>query len=297
MVEEEKDKEITRRTWRIIGIILLVLVLGVGGYYIWFQRIQMQEMSDMFTLEKQLLTDDFEEISLQYEGYKFSISNDSLFAQLETEQAKEQRLQEELQTVKTTNARRINELKQELETLRKIMRNYLVQIDSLDKENKKLKDENQQVTRRIQQVSSTNAQQRQKIEQLTGQVQLAQRLDAVNIQITPINNKGKTVKLEKADKFKLTFIIAKNISAPVGEQTIYIRLMKPDDTIFKNHNSGFFQFENKEIAYSLKKPIEYDGEEQPITLYWDIEDTLSPGTYSATIFAGGNQIGRKSFVL
>jgi len=295
MVEE--DKEITRKTWRIIGIILLVLVLGVGGYYIWFQRIQMQEMSDMFAIEKQLLTDDFEEISLQYEGYKFSISNDSLYAQLETEQAKVQRLQEELQTVKTTNARRINELKQELETLRKIMRNFVIQIDSLNAENEKLKDENKQVTRRYQQAASQVTRLTQDKNALTERVQMASRLDAVNIQVSAINNKGKTVKLEKADKLMLTFIISKNITAPVGEQTLYIRLMKPDDTVFKNPNSGFFQFENKEIAYSIKKPIEYDGEEQPIILYWDIGEHLSPGTYYAVIFAGGNQIGRKSFVL
>ena len=83
-------------------------------------------------LDKESLEDEFNELSLQYEGYKFNIGNDSLLNLLSTEQAKVQRLQEELRTVKATNTKEIARLKKELQTLRKIMRNYVVQIDSLN---------------------------------------------------------------------------------------------------------------------------------------------------------------------
>ena len=294
---DEEEKEITRKTWRIIGIILLILLLGVGVYYIWFQQQQMQEMTEMFALEKASLMDDFEEISLQYEGNKFYVNNDSLLFLYEIAQAKVERLQEELRTVKTTNARLINQYKQEAETLRKIMRNYLEQIDSLNTENEKLKDENKQVTQRYQQATSRAARLSQELEKQTERVQMASRLDAVNIQLTPINNKGKTAKLDKADKLMLTFIISKNITAPVGEQTIYVRLMKPDGEVLLKSNYGNFRFENRDIAFSLRKPIEYDGDEQHIQLYWDVEEYLSPGAYRIDIFAAGNQIGRKEIKL
>jgi hypothetical protein len=294
---DENEKEITRRTGWIMGIILLVLLSGIGGYYIWFQRQQMQEMTEMSALAKESLLDDFEEISLQYEGYKFSVNNDSLIILLTTEQAKVQRLQEELRTVKTTNARLINQYKQEAETLRKIMRNYVIQIDSLNSENEKLKDENKQVTQRYQQASSRVTRLSQELEKQTERVQMASRLDAVNIQMMPINNRGKTAKLDKAEQLMLTFIISKNITAPVGDQTIYVRLMKPNGDVLLKSNYGNFRFENKDIAYSLIKPIEYDGEEQNIVLYWPIGEYLSPGTYRIDIFAGGNQIGRKEIKL
>lgn len=295
---DEEEKAVNRKTWWIMGIVLLVLIIGVGGYYLWHQKQQMQEMTEMFALEKESLSDEYEQLSIQYEGYKFGVGNDSLIALLTTEQEKVQRLQEELRTVKSTNVRRINELKKELETLRKVMRNYVVQIDSLNAENQQLKDENRQVTQKYQQASSWAARLSKEKDQLSERVEMASRLDAVNIQVRPITSKGKNAKkIDKAAQLMMTFIISKNITAPVGEQIIYVRLMKPDDDVLTKPNSGRFQFENKEITYSMRKPIEYDGEEQNVVMYWDIEEFLSPGTYRADIFAGGSLIGRKSFVL
>jgi len=281
-----------------MGIIMLLLIIAGGAYYIWYQNRQMSDMTEMFALEKESLTDEYEELSLQYEGYKFSVSNDSLVALLTTEQAKVQRLQEELRTVKSTNARRINELKKELETLRKIMRNYVIQIDSLNAENQQLKDANRQVTQKYQQASSMAARLTKEKEQLSERVEMASRLDAVNIQATLLTSKGKATKnIKKAAQIMLTFIVSKNITAPVGEHTVYVRLMKPDDDILTKPNSGTFRFENKDLTYSMKRNIEYDGEEQSVVMYWNIEEYLSSGTYRADIFAAGNLIGRKSFAL
>jgi len=294
---DEEEKEVNRRTWWIMGIILLVLICSVAIYYIWFQQKQMQEMSEIFALEKEMWTDEAEEISLQYEGMKISVNNDSLFAQLITEQEKVQRLQEELRTVKSTNARRINELKQELETIRKIAQSYIVQIDSLNKENENLKQENTQITKRNQQLSSQAVQLSRQVDQLGERVQRASQLNAVNIQLKPINARGRDAKIDKATQLMLTFIISRNITAPTGEQMIYVRLMKPDDSILTKPNYGFFRYENKDIEWSMTKRIEYDGEEQPITMYWNVEEYLSPGTYRAEIFVGGNRIGIKPFVL
>ncbi|MDR1224133.1 MAG: hypothetical protein LBL07_14830 [Tannerella sp.] len=295
---DEEEKAVNRKTWWIMSIILLVLIIGAGGYYLWYQRQQMEEMTEMFALEKESLSDGLEEVSLRVEEYKFNIGNDSLIALLVTEQEKVQRLQEELRTVKTTNARRINELKKELETLRKITRSYMIQIDSLNAENQQLKDENRQVTQKYQLASSRAARLSKEKDQLSERVEMASRLDAVNIQVRPITSKGKSAKkIDKAAQLMMTFIISKNITAPVGEQTVYVRLMKPDDDILTKPASGRFQFENREIMYSMKKSIVYDGEEQNMILYWDIEEFLSPGTYRADIFAGGSLIGRKSFVL
>ena len=52
---------------------------------------------------------------------------------------------------------------------------------------------------------------------------------------------------------------------------------------------------NKSISLKNKKYIEYTGEEQTVTVYWDVEEYLPAGTYNVYIFADGTMIGQQSF--
>lgn len=296
--ENKENKEINKLSLLVVAVIVLILLVGGAIYYIYHQKQQMSDLVATFDLEKESLEDEFNELSLQYEGYKFSVNNDSLLTLLSTEQAKVQRLMEELRTVKATNARRISELKKELETLRKIMRNYVIQIDSLNQANQQLTQEKEQAVKRYQQASSTAAQLTKELEKQTERVTLASRLDATGITVTPINSRGKEVKkIKQMEQFVVNFRMVKNITAPVGEKTVYVRLKKPDDDILVKSRADVFLFEGKEINYSMKKIIEYDGEELPVTMYWNIEEFLSPGAYRVDIFADGNLIGQRNFEL
>ena len=112
----------------IVGAILLVILIIAGIYTIIHQRQQLTDIQNLAEIEKQELEEQYNEVALQYEGFKIEVSNDSILHQLESEQAKVQRLMEELRTVKSTNAARISELRRELETLRKVLRLSLIHI-------------------------------------------------------------------------------------------------------------------------------------------------------------------------
>ena len=296
--EKKETKEINKMSLLIMAVVVLLLIIAGAAYYIFHQNQQMEDLEQAYVLDKESLEDEFNELSLQYEGYKFNIGNDSLLNLLSTEQAKVQRLQEELRTVKATNTKEIARLKKELQTLRKIMRNYVVQIDSLNRANEQLKVEKNEAVKKYKQASSTATTLKKEKEKLTERVTLASRLDATGSNVTPVNGRGKKAKvIKKMEQFVVDFRISKNITAPVGEKTIYVRIMKPDDDILLKSRADVFTFEGKEINYSMKKLVEYDGEELPVTMYWNIEEFLSPGTYRVDIFADGNLIGRKSFTL
>lgn len=296
--EKKETKEINKMSMLILAVVILILVIAGAAYYIFHQQQQMEEMTQSFDLEKEMMADDLNELSLQYEGYKFSVSNDSLVALLTTEQAKVQRLMEELRTVKSTNAKEIARLKKELATLRKIMRNYVIQIDSLNRANEQLKVEKNEAVKKYRQASTTAASLKREKEKLTERVTLASKLDATGISVTPVNSRGKLAKrIKKMEQFVINFKIAKNVTAPVGEKVVYVRIMKPDDDILVKSRGDVFTFEGKDINYSIKKMIEYEGEEVPVTMYWNIEEFLSPGTYRVDIFANGNLIGQRSFTL
>jgi hypothetical protein len=282
----------------VLAIVVLILIIAAAAYYIFHQKTQMDYLVEGYELDREIWADETYSMSMQYEGWIFKLNNDSLIAQLTTEQAKVQRLQEELRTVRATDTRRINELRKELETLRSIMRNYVIQIDSLDQANKQLQKEKQEVVTQYRRASSQAANLQKEKEQLTERVTLASRLDATDITINPVNSRGKTArKIKQMHQFVVAFKITKNITAPVGEKTVYVRIMKPDDDVLVKSRADVFPFEGKEINYSMKRIIEYDGEEAPITLYWHIEEFLSPGEYRVDIFADGSHIGRKAFSL
>src|SRR5574344_1767486 len=96
--EQKEQKEHKRVNKLITKIGVMIVVIDGEGYLINKKKKQIKEMEQSHELDKQSLEDDFNELSLQYEGYKFSVGNDSLLTLLSTEQAKVQRLQEELRT-------------------------------------------------------------------------------------------------------------------------------------------------------------------------------------------------------
>lgn len=283
----------------LIGIIV-VLILGmlVAGYFIFNQKTQISELQEETSLNKEQLEDEYESLSMQYEGFKINIKNDSLLHKLTNEQAKVQRLLEELKTVKAENKSEINRLNKELASLRKILKSYIIQIDSLNRENEKLKIENKEITNKYQETSKTLNEVSQQKANLTEQVTRAAKLDATGISVLATNSKGKVQKkINKVEQLAINFTITKNITAEPGERTIYVRIMKPDDDVLIKSRNNVFQYENRDINYSMKKIVEYGGEEVAVTLYWNVEEYLMPGTYRVDIFADGNRIGSKSFAL
>lgn len=298
MNEQAENKQRQRKAGLIVGGAILLLLICGGGYKIWQQGKTIDNITAQSELDRQFLEEEYNELSLQYEGYKFSINNDSLVAKLADEQAKVQRLMEELKTVKSSNAQRINELKRELQTLRKIMRHYVAQIDSLNAANQALRTENKEVKAQIHQVSTQRNQLQEEKQRLSKQVELASKLVVSNIQTTPLTDKGKsTNKIKKMKQFRFTFAIDQNITTEPGMKTIYMRIYKPDDTLLLKSSYGTFSFEGREIPYSISRQVEYTGESTPMEMYWDIDEYLSEGTYRIEIFADGYLIGKRTFEL
>lgn len=278
----------------VIAVLIMVLAVAIG--WIIHNNRKMADMREEFTIDKQELQDEYEAISMHYEGFKFSVKNDSLLQKFENEQAKVMRLREELRATKASNQKEIKRLKNELGSLRKILRSYIHQIDSLNRLNEALKEENRQITEQFRETSRTLTQVAQEKKQLSEKVSLAAQLVATNVSVKAINQRGKQQKrLKRSTQFVISFLISRNITAEPGERTIYARILAPDGEVLKKSSSNTFAYENKQIIYSIKRVIEYGGEEMPVTMYWDIEEYLMPGTYKADIFADGHHIGSHSF--
>ncbi len=281
----------------------LALILGFALYMIISQHNEMNNIKTQIAIEeeKRALEAEYANLAYEYdqfEGSKMFIRNDSLIKQLENEKLKVQRLLEELRTTKASDAKRIDELKKELSTLRSVMKGYLIQIDSLNALNQKLVAENKEVSSKYKEVAETASQLQKDKEELSHQVTLASKLDAVAISISGLNKKAKaTSKISKIEYIQVNFLIAKNITAKAGERFVYLRIIKPDNDVLIKNRSDVFNYEDSEINYSIKKLIAYDSEETAVEMFWTVEEYLYPGTYRVEIFADGDLIGQKSFTL
>lgn len=281
----------------VVGSLLVLLLIGVTVLLISEKRTN-NELVQEFNLEKEDLENQYTDFAKQYDELKLTVSNDSLSVLLEQEQLKTQRLLEELRTVKSTNATEIRRLKKELATLRKVMIDYINQIDSLSRLTNHQKEVIADVTRKYNVASQQISNLSEEKKNLNKKVTLAAQLDATNINIQATNKRGKKAKKVKdVVKLKINFTIVKNITAETGERTLYVRITKPDNGVLSKNASNTFPYENRELAYSIKKYIEYNGEEQSVTVYWDVEEFLYAGSYRVDIFSDGTLIGSQSFNL
>lgn len=282
----------------LIPLVVVIILLIAGVAYLANdlneQKVANQEMQELAEMDKKEMENEYQQFATQYSEMRAQITNDSIIAQLTAEQLKTERLLKELKEVKSSNAREITRLKKELATCRAVIRSYVLEIDSLNRLNQTLVEENSQVkaqyaeaNRQIAGLSSEKA-------NLSEKVAIAAQLDAIGIELSMLDKKNKsTSKVSKCKKLKLNFALAKNVTATSGNKTVYARITSPAGSVLGG--AGSFAYENKNLQATTKKSVEYGGKETPITLYWDVTQALEAGTYHVSIFADGNMIGSRSF--
>ena len=285
---------------RVIFIALIVALAGVSAYLVWMnfqQKNEMKEMVELMEFEKEQLEDEYEELAIQFDGYQTpNIHNDSLVELLSQEKQRVQDLLEELRITKVTNARRIAELKKELATVRQVMVSYVHQIDSLDRTNKRLVAENQQVKQQYQEVARQAKQLEEERTHLAEVVSRASMLEINHFQMIPLNKRDrKTSIYNQIQKLQFDYTIGRNITNKPGMKTLYMRITRPDGEVMQKSVNDVFRFENSEIAYSVSKEFEYAGEEISGSLYWLVEEILQIGWYNADFFVDGELIGSFPF--
>lgn len=284
---------------KIIIISAVIGVLLLGGIVYLSISLQQQkqanrDMQELAELDKKEMENEYQQFADQYSEMKTQINNDSIIEQLTQEQMKTEQLLKELKNVKATDAREIARLKKELATCRAVIRSYILEIDSLNRLNQNLTAENTRVkgqyAEATRQIEGLNADK----QSLSEKVAIAAQLDATGISLTAKNKRGKVTKsLKKCKTLQVNFSIAKNVTAQSGMKTIYVRITTPTGSVLTN--GGTFNYENRSLQCSMKRDIEYTGNETAVTTYWNVNEFLSNGTYNVSIFADGNMIGSRNF--
>lgn len=282
----------------LMSLVIIALIAGAVWLFLNLQEQKQvnQDIKELAALDKQEMENEYERFALQYSEMKTQINNDSIVEQLTQEQLKTQKLLEELKKVKADDAREIARLKRELATVRAVLRDYVMQIDSLNRLNENLKRENTRVTAELEQRTQQVVGLSSEKASLSEKVAIAAQLDATNISLTLLDKKDKAMKkpkLKDCRKMQVNFTISRNVTASNGNRTVYVRIQNPGGNVLGG--GGTFPFENRDIECSARKVVEYTGEETNVSVYWPVTQMLESGQYRVSIFADGHMIGSRTF--
>ena len=283
----------------IIIIILETLIIGWLLYDKFQQKKENKEINHELVQvksDKAVIEEELTSMSKQYDNLK--TNNKELNEKLEEQKQKIAETLQKLRYVKGADRMKIKQLQDETETLKTIMKDFVKQIDALNTENKKLHKENTKITENYYNMVAQTETLTYVKDSLSAQILIAKELKAKDITILPLNQRdNSTSRARKFKKVKICFTIDDNVLARKGSRFAYIRVAAPDGIILMNKESGMFSFHGREIAFSAKRELTYNGKKTAACTFYTTDNELVPGKYDVDIFMDGSQIGESSFTL
>lgn len=289
----ETEKE---RRNNLIIIMLAALLLIIVVVFI-VQHSENKKMIAALNMEKESIQTELNTMVTNYDS--LHTNNTELQTKLEDAQTKVKDLLLEVGQIKKVSYSQISQYREEVTTLRNIMKNYIIQVDSLNRRNQILMAENVQVKQDYAESESKNQQLEKEKQRLQEKIKVAAQLEALELTAVGVNRRGKDAEsARRAEQIKVSFVLSKNITAPRGNKTIYVRIQKPNQVLLQESPDDLFQFEDLKIPYSAKREVTYEGNPLPVNIFWDNKgQEFMPGEYTVDVFADGNNIGTTKFVM
>lgn len=279
-----------------IIVIVLAVILAVVLVLFFLQRRDHIVIVNEIKAEKDSIQYQLTEIASSYDSLK--TENDTINEQLFVAQAKVKNLLIEVEQTKKVSYSKISNYQKQVTTLRGIMRDFVVQIDSLNRRNEQLMAENREVKQQYKQVEQKNEQLSKEKQQLQQNLKRAAMLETRQLVASPLNTRSKETKFaRRTAKVRIYFVLGQNATAKRGPKKIYARIMRPDQLLMVKSENDVFQFEDLKIQYSAMREVVYEGQDLPVAIFWDNtnEPEMMPGTYTINLFADGNEIGETTF--
>lgn len=285
-----REKKLKRTMWILVVVaVALVAVLG----YVWSQKSSLiSELED----EKRDLTEQME--SLQNDYATLSSDYDSINSQLDTSRAEVADLLERIKKTNATNRVKMRQYEKELGTLRSIMRNYIVQIDSLNTLNHKLTAEAAAARREAAASKAESAQLSQQVENLTGQVAAGSVIKARGLHIAAYNSSDKvTDRSSRTVRLLTSLSLVENDLAPKGPVRVFIRVKDPDGIILTNSNRSSFTFNGETMVASASRRVDYEGSEVDLSIYLNDIPEYRKGVYTVEAYTEQSFLGKSELML
>lgn len=299
-------------------IIILLLLLGAMAY-LWSSKngelnecqnnnktlnADMQGMNEMMSGYVGGMTNDIKtDFKNMLSTYDALLEKDA--SQADSINQQKAQIQELLEKVERGNmsARQLFSARKEIETMKGIMRGYIVQIDSLNTLNLQLTSDLENTSTQLTATTSERDQYKSEAEASAEQVKKGSRLQAYGfssggLKMKLNNTTTETTKARNTVQIKSSFTISENPIATPGNKVVYLQVITPEGKTLQSSASNVVDVDGGSVAYSDKKSIDYQNQMIDMSIYYRLNgQELSKGNYKVNIYCQGQKIGTDSFTL
>tara|TARA_B100000925_G_scaffold91491_1_gene66361 strand:+ start:1192 stop:2070 length:879 start_codon:yes stop_codon:yes gene_type:complete len=287
---------------KIIRILTLVIILIIGGLaFILYKnnisekiRIQQEKELDNVYLELDSISNVLGDKILTISQLGGDI--DSLLILKEN-------LELEKKEFRSRAYAQINRLQGKVDGYRELLLAQDEEIERLREVNEQLFEENKEQKIEINNLNSTISNINKSNKKLEEQIEVASRLELLEIEIIGIfrngSQKRKQFRNRSLEKLNINFTLGENDLAKIEVKDLYIILEKPSGEIIYDisNGSGSFTFEKREMFFTIKEEVLIDKSEKKLSVEYLINDEFNKGTYLVKLFTDEYKIGSGEFLI
>ncbi len=280
-----------KKTMYILAAVAAVLLVALAA--VWIER---SSLVKELKVEKEDLTKEM--IALQNDYAGLSSDYESINMQLDSSREEVSQLIERIKKTEATNRTKIRQYERELGTLRSIMKNYIVQIDSLNTLNRKLTADAAAARREAAESRRQNEELNKAVESLSGQVAAGSVIKGRGIRLDAYNASNRiTDRSSRVVRLMTTLSLVENELAEKGPVRVYIQVKDPDGVLLTNGTSKEFLLDGEPLMASASREVDYQGSEVELSIYLnDIPDYVK-GIYTVEAFTEKGSLGTAELML
>ena len=276
------------------ALVAVVVLLAGALAYIWWEK---SSLVNELNAEKEELTSQM--IELQNDYASLSSDYDTINSQLDSSREEVSQLIERIKKTEATNRSKIRQYEKELGTLRSIMRNYIVQIDSLNTLNKKLTADAAAARREAAESRRQSEELSKTVESLSGQVAVGSVVKARGLKIEAYNASDKvTDRSSRVVRMIASLALVENDLAEKGPVRVYIRVKDPDGILLTNDTQRTFSVNGGEpMICSASHEVDYQGKEVELGIYLNDIPSYAKGIYTVEAYTDQTKLGEAELML
>lgn len=280
-------------------IAVSVILAGALAYVMYDNSKTEQELNENLEVSKKELAANMQDLLDLQEAYSgLSVQFDTISMQLDSSRVEVELLMEKLQQERQISNATIRRYQKELGTLRTIMKGYIVQIDSLQKENAKLTAVAADARKEAAVSRKKSEELTKTVATLTDQISVGAVIKAYGLKTVAYNQSEKTTDRSSRVVYLLTSLtLGENDLAQKGPVTVYIRVKDPNGALLTNGSSRSFSYNGESMKCSASREIDYQGSAIGLNIFLHDIPEYTKGVYTIDAYTASSFLGSTEMIL